>query len=123
MANSLPVAVFGVGEGGSSFVVMNYFNSPFEYAYSPNIGAIRLVVENGFLGALLFFVAYGRLTKRALLMCRADTSGYRRLFLTTSMAAMCLEMTGSGISLGIPLAVAAMYAAQARGSDFKACAG
>ena len=117
MMNSVPIALFGTGEGGSSFVIMKYLNSPFEYAFAPNIGFIRLAVENGLIGLLLFFVAYALLTKRALLMLRSDRSDVRLLFFTTSISTMFLCMAGSGISLGIPLSIASMYAAQARRTD------
>lgn len=119
MMNSVPIALFGTGEGGSSFVIMKYLNSPFEYAFVPNIGFIQLAVENGLIGLLLFFVAYALLAKRALLMLRSDPSGIRLLFFTTSISAMFLSMAGSGISLGIPLSIASMYAAQARRTDLE----
>jgi len=114
MLNSVPIALFGTGEGGSSFVIMKYLNEPFEYSYAPNISFIRLAVENGLLGLFLFFAAYALLVIRALLMLRSDRSGIRLLFFTISMSAMSLCMAGTGISLGIPLSIASIYAAQAR---------
>lgn len=119
MMDSIPIALFGTGEGGSTFVIMQYLNSPFEYAYAPNIGIVRLVVENGLIGSFLFFVAYSVLVKKALIMLRSDRSGIRLLFFTTSISTMFLCMAGSGIPLGIPLAIAAVYAAQARTTDLE----
>jgi hypothetical protein len=117
--NSVPIALFGTGEGGSSFVIMKYLNRPFEYAFSPNIGFIRLAVENGLIGILLFFLAYAILTKKALLMFHSDRSSIRLLFFTTSISTMFLCMAGSGIPLGIPLSLASMYAAQARKTNLE----
>lgn len=119
MMNSVSIAFFGTGEGGSSFVIMKYLNSPFEYALSPNIGLIRLAVENGFIGLILFLVPYALLVKKAMLMLRFDQSGLRLLFFTTSISAMFLCMAGSGISLGLPLSIASMYAAQERTTDLE----
>ncbi len=119
MMNSVPIALLGTGEGGSSFIIMKYLNSSFEYAYAPNIGFIRLAVENGLIGILLFFGAYALLAKRTLAMLRSDSSGIRLLFFTTSISAMFLNMAGSGISLGLPLSIASMYAAQARKTDLE----
>ena len=45
MSMSMPVAIFGVGEGGSTFEVMRHLNQSFEYAYAPNIGLLRLAVR------------------------------------------------------------------------------
>lgn len=119
MLNSVPIALFGTGEGGSSFIIMKYLKIPFEFAYAPNIGFIRLAVENGLIGLILFFLAYARLTKRALLMLRSDQSGIRLLFFTTSISAMSLCMSGSGIPLGLPLSIATMYASQAWRTDLE----
>lgn len=113
MENSIPVALFGTGQGGSSFLVMSYLNSSFEYAYAPNIGFVLLAVESGIIGLLLFFGGYAILGRRALSILRADASGIRLLFFTASISAMILCLSGSGIPLGMPLSIAAMYAAQA----------
>jgi hypothetical protein len=110
--NSIFIALFGTGEGGSSFIVMKYLSTTFEYSYAPNIGIIRLLVENGFVGAFLFFGAYAILAKKALLKIHLDQSLTRRLFLTISISTMFLCMAGSGILLGIPLSIASIYAAQ-----------
>jgi hypothetical protein len=112
MSTSMPVAIFGVGEGGSTFHVMRYLNQSFEYAYAPNIGLIRLAVENGLIGATLFFGAWGVMLRRALGRMRMDPSPDRSLFLAAALSGMSLSMTGSGVPLGVPMSIAALYAAQ-----------
>jgi hypothetical protein len=111
--SSLPIALFGVGEGGSTFIVMEYLGQSFEYAYAPNIGFVRMFSENGLAGVLLFGTAYGILTMRSLRRVRAVADRYRALFVSASISSLCLFMTGSGSHLGLALAASTMYAAQA----------
>lgn len=108
------LALWGAGLGGSSFIAMEYMGEVFEYAFAPNVGGILLIAEVGILGLSLLIVP--------LVVCYARTqrSGHGRrdagctALAATSIAALCLCLTGSGIAMGIPLAIAAASGVSAR---------
>jgi len=107
------IAIFGVGLGGSSFLTMQFIGMGYEYAYAPNIALILLLVETGVVGTLLLLAPWAHMV----LQCR--TQFHRGdpdvpFLLVLTVSAMLLQLSGSGIALGFPLAIGAACALSVR---------
>ncbi len=105
------IAIFGVGMGGSSFVVMEYIGESFDYAFAPNIIFVLFLIESGLIGTLFFLGVFTRhfARVRQSLLFKFD-SEIKALFVV-AVSAMIIGLSGSGIALGMPLAVACMAVA------------
>ena len=109
--NNPMTALFGVGQGGSSFVAMKFIGEAFDYALAPNITFVLLLVEAGMVGTMLFLGVFGmQVVRVGTSVIVKDDSEIRTLFVI-GLSAMLLNLAGSGIPLGIPLAVACMAVA------------
>jgi hypothetical protein len=111
-----PIVLFlGTGQGGSSFVVMNYWGDAYRFAYSPNIGLILLLVEAGLIGVLLLVIPYFRLARQISL--RLNPSSYLhdwavRFMFALSLASFAICLAGSGIGLGPMIAFGGLLVAR-----------
>lgn len=105
------ILVLGVGAGGSSFLVMEFLNESFKYAYAPNIGFILLLVEHGLVGVGLFLGVFFFQVMKVVKRLRKKESNEIILLFSVGVSTMILCMCGSGIPLGYPLAVACIIAA------------
>ena len=117
--------LFGTGNGGGSFRIMEVLGQRFELSLAPSIGLVDLLLEFGLLGTALLLTPFFVLT---LLVVRK--ARFRKDLLNTwplvflavvGISAMALMLTGAGIPLGYPLAVgsilgAAQYPTPLRGS-------
>lgn len=120
MRDNLWAGILGVGIGNSSFVVMQYLGEVFEYAYAPNILFILLWTEFGALGAALLILPFGIQAWRIARSGFATTDSETRTLLCISIASMTLNLAGSGMALGLPLAVACMGGAVVRANTLRA---
>lgn len=111
MIESPLVAIFGVGLGGSSFIVMEFLGEAFDYAYAPNVGFILLLVEAGFVGTALFLGVFALQVLRVGLSSLVKYDNEVRSLFVIAVSMMLLCLAGSGIPLGFPLAVACLAVA------------
>ena len=110
------VAIFGVGQGGSSFVVMEFLGTSFDYAYAPNIGMILLLIESGILGTLLFLGVFIKQSMAILKNIDDHASLENKSLFVIGISSMVMCLTGSGIALGFPLAIACISVASYKAS-------
>lgn len=112
------ILLFGTGIGGGTFYIQQYLGSSFEYTFTPNVGAIALLLEHGLSGTLLLLGPYFFLFNKVRLKILAGSFNplwERKLLLSLSLSSMILMLSGSGIALGYPLAMGsllAIYSAQ-----------
>lgn len=117
------VLFFGTGIGGGSFYIMEFIGQIFEYALSPNIGFIALLLEFGLIGGSLMLLPF---TGLIILLVRKMHSPNSfaaiwniRFLLVLGLSTMILILAGSGIALGFPLAIGSILGASqfVRSSD------
>lgn len=111
IASNPLVALFGVGLGGSSFLTMAFVGEAFEYSFAPNIGLVLLLVELGVVGCGLLLWPLASRIRRAAKSARRDREPHRSLLVAVAISACVLCLAGSGIPLGLALAVGAAGAA------------
>lgn len=108
LINNAYISIFGTGLGGSTFLVMEYLNETYEYSYAPSIGIVLILVESGIIGTFLFIGVFIILSYKAFASC--ERSQESKLLLIMGVSAMTLCLSGSGIYLGYPLAIACVTA-------------
>lgn len=117
--NDPVVLFFGTGIGGGSFSIMEYLNTVYQYAFAPNVGMVLFLLEFGLVGSLLLLVPFALLTLKISTFIRnhrvsssSDMTQWTVKFLfIVGVSTMCFILSGSGISMGFPLALGCLLAA------------
>lgn len=107
LARSPVILFLGTGLGGGTFSIQRILNTGFEYASTPNVGIVALLLELGLVGTLLLLspFAISVLSTRLRLGVSPHMAWEPRFLLTLGTSAMILMLSGSGIALGFPMAV------------------
>lgn len=103
------IFLFGTGLGGSSFEIMKHLG-PYSYAYAPNIGMVFMLVEVGLLGTLLLLLPWSLMSLLPMPPVTHPAHQKCRYLYGLSVSALILDLAGSGIAMGYPLAIASMAA-------------
>lgn len=106
------VALFGTGLGGSSFVVMRYFEIS-DTSFAPSVGMLLLLVETGAVGAFLLLGAVFAMFVTRMPAPTSPVADASRMYLCFGIAVFAQQMSGHGIPLGYPLSLACLSAAAA----------
>jgi hypothetical protein len=119
------ILFFGTGIGGGSFYIMDYLGHIFQYALTPNVGLIALLLEFGLTGTLLMlapFVILATLTIRnSNRYVDWQNNWQRRFLLILGLSTMLFMLGGSGIALGYPLAIGSILAASQQNWKARQC--
>lgn len=124
LSHDVRILFFGTGNGGGTFFVKEQLGvSDFEYAMTPNVGMVAMLLEFGVLGSLLlllpagylFFLATARMRRHS----TEDGKWEVKFLLALSVTCFVLMLSGSGIALGYPLAIGGLLGAAqyVRGND------
>jgi hypothetical protein len=114
LANNDLILLFGAGFGGGTFYIQDRLASSFEYALTPNVGAVAILLEIGLVGTLLLFVPFALtilLARRKMSKLDVDNAWESRFLLVLGITTMSFMLTGSGIPLGFPLAIGSVLGA------------